>query len=263
MFYTTDDAGLFELDTNVLPAAMGYRAKCIRCGDMIEVEICPYWNTKPKGIRSKRIGKTKPKNQKQNEKNSRKMFTRYVQCNFGKKDYHLVVSYEIAPSEVEARRDIKNLIRRIQTARVKAGLKPGKYMFVIEFSEDKQKRIHCHLILEGGLDRDTIEDLWKKGRTNCRRLQPDEFGLAGLATYLMKDPKGKKRWGASRGLKKPKVTYRQITRRRAESIAANENAAPELFEKEYKGYKFLDMQPPKWSEYVSGVYVYARMRRIA
>ena len=42
-----------------------------------------------------------------------------------------------------------------------------------------------------------------------------------------------------------------------------ENMARDLFKKTFAGYRYLDMTPPKWSEYVTGVYVYGRMRRIA
>lgn len=46
--------------------------------------------------------------------------------------------------------------------------------------------------------------MWKLGRRNqTRRLDYDENGLSGLAHYITKDPKGKKRWCASKNLKKP------------------------------------------------------------
>ena len=262
MLYTIEDPSIFT-SSHQGERATGQRIKVIRSGDMMEIEIYPYWDKRPKGIRAQKLNTTTTKAAKQNEKNARKNFFRLMHCNFGSRDFYLTVTYEQAPTEAEARKDIRNLLRRIQTARCRAGLCPAKWMYVIEFSEDKQKRIHCHLIVEGGLDRDQLERLWTKGRANCRRLQPDEFGLTGLATYLMKDPKGRKRWGASKGLKRPKVTYRKLTHRQAEKIVLNENIARDLFEKTFAGYRYLDMTPPKWSEYVTGVYAYARMRRIA
>ena len=262
MLYTTEDATLFNMDSESdQPPVKGYRQKLTRYGDMMDIEIGPVWDTRPAGVRSKRVASTRPAQRNQNCKNARKKFVYLLNGNFGKNDYHTTYTYEKAPNEQTANRDVKNVIRRWQSARKRTGLKPGKYMFVIEFSEEENKRIHMHLILEGGLGRDEIESLWKKGRSNCRRLQPDEFGLTGLATYLSKDPRGKKRWGASRGLKRPKITYKAIRKRRAEKIAADEYIAPTLLEKEYRDYKFLDMLPARWSEFVSGFYLYARMRK--
>ena len=257
-FHTVEE----ELLTPEMPKASGQRIKLIRSGDLLELEIAPYWDVKPKGVRSQRINPTNPKQSNQNAKDARKLFVRLVHCNFGSRDYHMVCSYEAAPSEDRARKDVNNLILRIQSARKRAGLLPAKWMYVIEFSEDEQKRIHCHLLIAGGLDRDVMEKLWTKGRTNCRRLQPDENILSGIANYLMKDPRGKKRWGASQGLKRPKITYKKITRRRAETIARDANAAREIFEKEHQSYTFMDITPPRWSEYVNGVYVCSWMRKV-
>ncbi len=52
-----------------------------------------------------------------------------------------------------------------------------------------------------------------------------------------------------------------MTRRRAEKIATEEVCAQETFEKMYKGYKFNDIEV-KYSHFVSGAYLYVRMKRI-
>ena len=73
--------------------------------------------------------------------------------------------------------------------------------------------------------------------------------------------KDSKRYACSRNLKQPKVyeAYSKFTKRRAEKLALDENGAKEVFEKMYKNYVFNDIDI-KYSEFVSGCYIYARMR---
>ena len=92
-----------------------------------------------------------------------------------------------------------------------------KYIFLTEQGV-QSKRIHHHVIINGGLTRDEVEMLWarpkrkgeEKGRTlgdcNADRLRTDERGLERLASYLAKDPKGRRRWTPSQNLKKPEVS---------------------------------------------------------
>lgn len=65
-------------------------------------------------------------------------------------------------------------------------------------------------------------------------------------------------------MKQPKVTIAdsKMTRRRAEKIASEEVPAHEVFEKMYKGYAFNDIEV-KYSDFVSGAYMYVRMKRIS
>lgn len=81
----------------------------------------------------------------------------------------------------------------------------------------REKKIYCgkQYREDGGLDRDTVEDLWrrrkrkgqkkgdKNGFCNADRLQSDENGIAALCSYLAKQPSGKKRWTSSQNLHKP------------------------------------------------------------
>ena len=107
------------------------------------------------------------------------------------------------------------------------------------------------------MDRDAAEDLWGKGRVEAKRLQPDEYGLEGMARYMMKQakvnkydfyeqPKGTNRWYASRNLKQPTV-YRSVTKltkRKAEQMVINQTDWEDTFEKLYKSkYKYLNCKP--------------------
>lgn len=73
------------------------------------------------------------------------------------------------------------------------------------------------------MDRNVAEDLWGKGRVEAKRVLPDEFGLEGIARYMV-NQKGK-RWYGSRNLKQPEVnrSVTKLTKKRAEKIAINEN----------------------------------------
>jgi hypothetical protein len=58
-------------------------------------------------------------------------------------------------------------------------------------------------------DRDTAESIWDRGRKQTRRLQPDDYGLEGLARYVTKGPASEtngKKYTCSKNLDKPKIT---------------------------------------------------------
>lgn len=102
------------------------------------------------------------------------------------------------------------------------------------------------------------------GRTQARRLQPDDSGLEGLGRYISKSRsvKYEKAWAASRNLKQPKITVSDtaISRRRTKMFVMNENDAIAYFEKQNKGYKVVDFKAFV-SDFVPGAYVYVKMRR--
>lgn len=240
-----------------------YRVKTIKSGKMLECEIYPLWKTKSEKSKAIKAKASRQVQKNLNDKNAKKKITRIIHANFSDEDILITLTYKGPPPELEqARKDIQNYIRRVRDHRKKNGLQDLKYIYVIEFeSEGKhKKRVHHHVIMSK-IDRDIAEKLWVKGYANSRRLQPDEFGLEALARYITKDPKGTKRWCTSRNLEKPKITIadHKITKRQAEKIARNANTAPVIFQKLYKGYIFNDIKV-KFSDYVSGVYLYTRMR---
>ena len=168
------------------------------------------------------------------------------------------------PDEAQARKDIQNYIRRVKAYRKKNGMDELKYIYVIEFENGegrKKTRVHHHVIMSG-MDRDAAERLWTNGWANTRRLQPDEYGLEALARYIVKDPKGKKRWSASRNLKEPKVTTAdtKFTRRMAERLAKDfETDGPQIFAKLFPDCALNDCAIFR-SDFVAGAYIYAKMR---
>ena len=102
-----------------------------------------------------------------------------------------------------------NYIRRINYRRKKLGLPKAKYIYVTEHDPDAKIRWHHHVIMDGLLDRDVCEKLWKLGdRSQSKRLEEDAYGLVGMAKYITKDKhrqKNEKRWNCSTGLRQFRV----------------------------------------------------------
>lgn len=248
----------------------GYRTKTIRSGPMLEVEIYPFSGAPP-GKRAKKKKEIRQAQSNLNDKNSKKHLIRLINTNFTKQDIWMTLTYKDGklPADLDqAKKDMTNYIRRLKRYAKKHDLPELKYVYVTEYRDadsKKKKRVHHHMIINFS-DRDIAEELWNGGgRTQTRRLQPDDFGFEGLARYISKD-KGEatiKRYTPSRNLQQPKITVadKKITRRRAEKIAKEENMAQEIFEKLYAGYQFKDMEV-KYSPYVAGAYIYVRMKHL-
>ncbi len=245
-----------------------YRVKTIKSGQMLECEIYPIWKTSKKD-RGKREKPSRQAQKNLNEKNTKKKVIRLINTNFTSDDIWATFTYdkEYLPEDPDqAKRDMQNYIRRLSRYIKKNNLPALKYIYVTEHEEDEakgKKRVHHHIVMNFR-DRDLAEQIWDKGgRTHSRRLQPDDYGLEGLARYITKDPKSSKRYTTSRNLDKPKVTVAdsKLTKRKAEKIAGDPNIACVLFQKLYEGYLFKDLDI-KYSDFVSGVYLYVRMRQM-
>lgn len=137
--------------------------------------------------------------------------------------------------------------------------------------DGKPTHIHHHIITNF-LDRDVAEALWKKGgRTQSRRLQPDDFGLEGLARYIGKQHesdqkqsgKAAHRWRSSKNLTQPTVTTADtvMTRRQVERLVrASEQEREEYFTHGCTNLRYLDCSI-RYSDIVPGAYIYIRMRQ--
>lgn len=184
-----------------------YRARTIKAGDILEVEIFPIWNTQNE-VRKAKKAATKEAQQNLNDRNAKKKLIRKINANFTGEDLCITLTYKagFVPDEEQARRDIRNYLRRVRQWRRKNGLPELKYVYVIEYGggDGRRKRVHHHVIMSG-MDRDVAEALWQgRGWANTRRLQPDDYGLEALARYMTKEPNGGKRWAASKNLVDPK-----------------------------------------------------------
>ena len=145
---------------------------------------------------------------------------------------------------------------------------PLKYIYVIEsavYQKGKYaglKSWHFHLFVTGGLESSVMEELWNRGmRTNCNNYQPDKFGPEAAASYMAKDPQGKKRFVYSRNLnkpKQPKAKDKAISKRQMERIATERIDDKAYWEKKYSGYKFIRCFS-RFNKYNSRWYVTAIM----
>jgi hypothetical protein len=118
--------------------------------------------------------------------------------------------------------------------------------------------------MSGDVDRDELESIWKHGKRNqTRRISPDpETNIAGIVNYISKDPKGRKRWRASKNLNKYTVTKSvcRFGKRTAEKMATDHDYLESRIMKEYPGYKFIDAEV-RINDINGGFYIYARMIR--
>ncbi len=243
-----------------------YRVKTITSGQIIEVEAYPLWrdyNT----MKEARSATTSEAQQAVNDRNAQKKLIRLINTNFDDRDLAITLTYKGGvPDQDQARKDIRNYLRRIKTYRKKLGLEELKYVYVIEYEVGaggrKKKRVHHHVIMSG-MDRDMAEAIWAKGYANARKLQPDEYGMEAIARYMLKAPRGGKRWGYSRNLKKPKVTTAttKVSVRQMTAIARDiEDTGHRVIAKRYPNCHINDIKV-KRSDYVPGVYLYAHMKK--
>ncbi|WP_455618851.1 rolling circle replication-associated protein [Eisenbergiella sp.] len=190
-----------------------YALKEITAGEQFEVEIYPEFRTMDDVPETGRVRKDNAAAQRNlNDKNARKYVERLLNHNFDNNDIWITLTYgegEEPETMEQAIRNMQNYIRRINYQRRKRGLPAAKYIYITEHSPDTEIRWHHHLIMDGLLDMDTVEAVWKKGRRNeTRRLEKDEHGLTGMSIYITKEKdrkKGEKRWNCSQNLKQFRV----------------------------------------------------------
>ena len=172
------------------------------CGDYIDADVYPVFQ--PAGKRRSRCRPTSDIQQKLNQRNAEKKLTRLVHLNFGPEDLALHLTYADGAEpldEEDAARLLSNFIRRLKRLYKKLGIEL-KYISCTEYGK-KSGRVHHHMILSGGADRDLIERAWGRGYANTKRLQFSDDGVTGLAHYMAKDHRFFRRWNGSRNLLQP------------------------------------------------------------
>lgn len=260
-----------------------YALKEIKAGDQFEVEIYPQFKSMdevpPEG---RSIKKDNDKAQRNlNDKNARKYVERLINENFGDGDIWITLTYddENLPPDGDIDAAIKNMqnyIRRINYQRKKRGLENSKYVYVTEYSPEQEIRWHHHLVMDGGLDMDTVEACWKKGsRNEVRRLEKDENGLSGMANYIVKEKKrikSEKRWNSSQNLRQPDIrvvhskrpeatqgSYKQI-KTYVDKMVKDRESVREQMSKWYPDFDFTDAGI-YYNDFNSLFYIKARMRK--
>jgi hypothetical protein len=231
------------------------------CGDYLDGDIYPVFQ--PAGKRRSKCNPTSYIQLLLNQRNAERKLIRLVHTNFNQEDIVLHLTYRdgSVPVPDEAKRKLQNFLNRVKRLRKRLGLEPLKYISCTEISK-RSGRVHHHVIMSGGVDRDMLEQLWGKGYANSKRLQFGDDGVTGLAKYMTKDKHFYKRWNQSRNLIKPEPIIREITHARAASA---------IREIEYKrGHSYFEKIWPGWelttadvisNPYNRGDYIRYEMRR--
>ena len=252
------------------------RQKTYHCGpinkksEYIEVDVFEYTET-TRRARRKRELLSPPKQQNLNDKNARRYFSLLVKSNYAAGDYIVLLTYEDNPESIEAAEHrVELFLRRLRTIYKKAGIEKVDYIFVTEIGK-RGKKIHHHVLLKNvGISRDVIEDCWtrkEQGFANCRKIQANEKGIEQLASYLQKEPAGKKRWKNSKGLVRPwlSVSDDKYSRRKIDKLAQMPpdcEAVRDHWERQFSGYVLYECQhafnqvTAQWS-----IYLKMRLRR--
>lgn len=277
----------------------GIRTRTIRAGDSLEVEAYPLIRIDQSARRERRRRQSSSAQEKLNLENCRKKIRRKLEANFTAGDLVLGLTYDYGfvdrgfsniadirqewqaqgfpMDEGDAEKDFRNFIRRAKNRIRKKGGDPKalKYIYVVESTHEPDEneaealpaRYHCHMVISslGILTIEDINELWQKGYANAKPLDFRFNGLEGLAKYIVKQPRKKnyRKFRTSKNLKAPleTVSDRKISRRRAAQIASDVQAnAREIFEKLYPDYRLEDCRV-KYSDFVAGAYIYARLRR--
>lgn len=233
------------------------------CGEYMDADIYPVFQ-KP-GARRKRCKPTSEIQAKLNQRNAEKKLTRLVHNNFTENDIALHLTYrngEEPENEADALRVLGNFIKRLKRRYKKAG-KELKYISCTEYGK-KTGRVHHHLIINGGYDRDEIEKLWGRGYANSKRLQFEEDGVTGLARYIAKDKHFFKRWNQSRNLDIPEPAQYdgQLSMDDIAEIkeAIESKNAYQYFEERYPDFELVEAVYTQ-NNINRGIYIHFEMRR--
>ena len=273
----TADGGFLAEPCFIPVGMMGYRRRTTESGPRIDADIFPVFGVgQKKALRRARRQQTSKAQQIANNERSRLKLIQLVEANFTEKDLSIGLDYagkEPEPEKVD--RDLKTFFEKVRRKRRKEGLPELKYIAAIGGDEMPSKgysgkRPHVHVIMNGGIDRDDLEKMWKHGRANCDRLQPRDEGLGGISVYFTKQmqdrppKKGVKKYRTSKNLIHPEPKGRdvKIANSRVRRIAYDfENQAKKVMEKLYPGY-LLQQCSVRYSDVVPGVYIKCVLRKM-
>lgn len=187
--------------------------------------------------------------------------------------------------EDEARREFVNYVKRLKYHMRRRGFSAGdlKYLYVLEVTReprtDDQVPLYAHhhfhaVIHAPGLTAEDLKALWPRGDVRCDRLSFRGNGSARLAAYITKqhgveridcDGRRLRRWACSKNLEEPVVTVsnRKVSRRRAALVAQDvQQYGKEIFERLYPGYQCVEEPSVRYSDFIAGAYIFARLRRV-
>ena len=292
----TDYELLFDLPVGEYNGAGvdGVRTKTYRAGRSLEVMVYPRTKLTQEARREAARRRSRPSMARINARNRELQHMRILEANFTARAQVVMLSYaypvedygmcdlkELSeyydanglPWEVETvQRHKRNFLAKLKRRVIAAGGNADDLKWDITIEEGKEPagvglpaKFHMHCVIEGpGISRETVEACWTFGRTHCDPFDMANDGPKRLAAYLNKQRHPGRWWSHSRNLTipRPNVSDRKVSRRRLSLLAADvkKNGA-EIFAKLYPGYKLVEEPVVTFSDFVTGAYVYARMRR--
>ena len=273
----------------------GVRTVTYRAGQSLEVMCYPLIRWSQEARREAKRRKTSAAMARINARNRERKHARIIEANFTKAalvttlvyNYPPPVDYRIMPGEAmrqeyQARRlpecmeDVKRDMRRFfvrlrrRLRRVSGAEVELKWDLTAEEGKNPPAdglppKYHIHTIIEAtGLTREIIAEAWRGEISRCEHLGLNTDGAARLARYLDKGDAGRKWWSHSRNLKipQPRVSDRRVSRRRLSMMARDiMRDGREILEAIYPGYRLAEVPEVRFSDFVAGAYIYARMRR--
>lgn len=239
------------------------RERVYICGEYLDGDIYPVFQ-KP-GQRRKRCRPTREIQKKLNQRNAKKKLTRIVHTNFTSNDLALHLTYDPAhtpESYEDALRMVQNYLKKLARRYKKRGTEL-KYILSTERG-GRGGRIHHHLIINAGLDRDELERLWGHGYANSKRLQFSEDGVSGLTHYITKGDESYKRWSSSTNLVRPEAATSDgsLSMDEVEALAEDveDGLAYDWFEQRYPDFELVSCECIR-NSMNRGSYIHFEMRR--
>lgn len=271
-----------------------YRENIYQCGEFLEVDIFPTFHKGNDRRRKKKFKPTAAMQERLNQKNAERALIRILNKNFTEGDIEITLTYsdnKLPNSYEAAYRDSVNYLRRVKRLRTKLGLPEMKSVTI-----PGGGRFHFHIVMSGGVDRETLEKLWGRGYANTKRLQIGDDGLAGLAIYdanqLSEDKleadlfseyelneetgeltereggvkrqrkKGERRFVCSKNIVRPEPEVKEgrISQRRAEELATVDSVSRKAWADMYEGYTFVRSEP-YYNDENGGWYIHVRLKR--
>lgn len=272
----------------------GVRTATIRAGRSLEVMVYPITRLSPEARREAKARRTSAAMEKLNARNTQRHIMRLEEANFTGEAVVFTGTYAYPAEEYgmcnlqelsdtyerrglpwdmgRVKRDQRNFLSRLRRRVVNCAGSADSFRWIIRIEEGKTPpaeglppKYHIHALIEGaGLTREAVEACWPHGFTTCERFDLANDGPARLARYLCKQRRGGRWWSHSRNLKNPapRISDRKLSRRRLSRIAADvQREGRDILEAIYPGYRVVELPDVKYSDFVAGCYIYARMRR--
>lgn len=200
--------------------------------------------------RQSRIRASPPKVKDLNDEYSRKMYRWLFHNNFSSGDYVVTLTFAKVTDKAHAQKEFSNYVKRLRRLYKRLGLEL-KYLYVYE-GRSNGTRPHFHVLLNrgAGLNRDDIENLWKLGTVNSKKLRSNnaEGICKELCDYLAKEMKQaskyERSWNCSTNLLRPDIVTddNAISRKRMRKLqeAKRNDEVKKYVERLYIGWTLIN-----------------------